>query len=158
MENALSTINLLPSTYDQIAKFVEQVRNEALNGNYNVLEVLIQLRAAQTAIEILNKDEEILEAATKEYDKHGEKTLDYNGVKITQKEVGVKYTYEDCKDTVWEFYASAEKNASDKKKDREKFLKTIQEPLTVVNEQTGEAETILPVSKTSKTTLSITLK
>jgi hypothetical protein len=156
--NALSTINEFPSTFDQINKFVSLVREEILSGEYNVLTALIQLRAAQQAIELLNKDEAILESAINEYSKYGEKTVDLNGVKIIQKEVGTKYDYEACGDTEWERYKSAEVFAADSRKNRETFLKSLREPLTVVNEETGETETILPVSKTSKTTLAITLK
>src|SRR3972149_12285362 len=114
--NAISTLNQLPSTLDQIATFVRSVKDEALSGDYNVLHRLIQLRAAQQAIEILNKDEELVEAAMKEYDKYGEKTVDVNGVKVTQKEAGVKYDYESCQDPEWELRKSDEVFSMDRRK------------------------------------------
>lgn len=158
MENALSTINLLPSTLDQITLFVSNVKDEALSGEYNVLEVLIQLRAAQQALETLNKDEEILESAMKEYDKYGEKTVDFGGVKITKKEAGTKYEYEACNDAKWHQFKTIEQVAAEQRKGRETFLKSLTEPMTVVDELTGETSVICPAPKTSKTTLAISLK
>jgi hypothetical protein len=156
--NAITTLNQLPSTLDQISQFVKKVKDEALSGEYNILEILIQLRAAQQAIEILNKDEEIMESAIDEYSKHSEKTVDFGGVKITQKETGVKYEYEVSGDYKWELYKSTESQYAGLRKEREKFLQTVKESFTIINEETGEIETINPVPKTSKTTLAVTLK
>lgn len=156
--NALSLINELPSTLDQVARFVSKVKEEALSGEYDPLEVLKQLRMAQKAIELLNKDEEIEEAAQKQHAKYGQKTVELTGATITSKEVGVKYEYSACGDTEWERYKSAESNAIENRKAREKFLQSLTAPITIVNEETGETETINPAPKTSTTKLVVTLK
>jgi hypothetical protein len=156
--NSLAKIQALPSTLDQIAKFVSGVKDEALSGDYNVLHVLIQLRAAQKALEILNQDQELLDAASKEYGKYGEKTVDLGGVKITSQEVGVKYDFSGCNDPEWSLYQSDEKFANDHRKEREKFLKGVTGSFTLIEEQSGETFVINPPCKTSKTTLAITLK
>ena len=158
MENATTTLNLLPSNTAQVALFVRKVKDEILSGEYNVLDVLIQLRAAQDAIDILNKDAEIVEAASKEYAKHGKKTLDYNSAKITEKESGVKYDYDGCCDPVHGKLKSDALFAAERLKERETFLKSLKDPVTIIDEQTGEVVKLNPPAKTSKTTLSITLK
>jgi len=158
MEPVTNTLNLLPSNTAQVALFVQKVKDEVLSGDYNVLDVLIQLRAAQDAIDILNKDSEIVEAASKEYAKHGQKTLDYNGAKITEKEAGTKYDYDGCKDPVHGKLKSDALFAAERCKERETFLKALKEPVTIIDEQTGEVVKLNPPSKTSKTILSITLK
>jgi hypothetical protein len=158
MNNAISTLNLLPSTLDQVARFVSKAKDEILSGEYNVLSVLVQLRAAQQAFDILNKDDEVIEAASKEYAKYGLKTVELGNAKIVQREVGVKYEFESSCDPEWERLQSAEKFAAEGRKARETFLKTLNSPMTMIDEQSGEVVTINPVPKTSKTTLAITLK
>lgn len=158
MKNALSIINELPSNLDQVALFVEKVKVEVLSGEYNPLEVLKQLRMAQKALEILNKDDEIEEAAQKEHAKHGTKSVEIFGAVFTQKETGVRYDYESCGDSEWGRYKSAETFAADNRKQREKFLQSLTEPITILNEETGQIETVNPAPKTSTTKLSVTLK
>lgn len=158
MENALSIINNMPSTLDQVARFVSKVKDEALSGEYNPLEVLKQLRMAQKALEILNKDEELEEAAQKEHSKHGVKTLELPGASVTIKEVGVKYDYEACNDRIWRLHKEDESMSAYNRKEREKFLQSIKDPITILNEETGQVETLNPAPKTSSTKLSVTLK
>jgi hypothetical protein len=158
MHNALSVINELPSNLNQVALFVERVKVEILSGQNNALEVLKQLRMAQKALDILNSDPEIEEVAQKEHAKHGQKTIEIFGATFTVKETGTKYDYTACKDTEWERYKSYESDAAENRKRREKFLQTLTAPITVVNEETGELETINPAPKTSTTKLSVTLK
>lgn len=158
METALSVINSLPSTYDQIAVFVRKVKDEALSGEYNPLEVLVQLRAVQKALEILNQDDELDQAAQREFDKFGQKTVDFNGVKITSQETGVKYDFKQCNDVVWNDYKVNEESYSIQRKARETFLKSLTAPTTIVDEETGDTMKVNPPSKTSKTKLAVTLK
>lgn len=158
MDNALSLINELPSTLDQVARFVQKVKEEALSGDYDPLEVLKQLRMAQKAIELLNKDEEIEEAAQKQHAKYGQKTIELTGATITSKEVGVKYEYEACGDPFWSICKAKEEANAGLRKEREKFLQSLKEPITLLNNETGEVETINPAPKTSTTKLVVTLK
>jgi hypothetical protein len=156
--NELDKINQFPSTFDQIARFVSQVKDEALSGDHNVLEVLIQLRACEKALEILNKDDELQEAAQKMYDSYGEKNLVLNGNKITTMEAGTKYAYEETGDPKWAEYDDGVKYYTGLRKEREEFLKTVKESFTVIDEKTGDMAKINPAPKTSVTKLKITLK
>lgn len=65
-----------------------------------------------------------------------------NGVELTPAEIGTKYDYESCKDTMWERLDADFKTAKARKEEREKFLKTIKGKVTVVDDETGEVATI----------------
>ena len=65
-----------------------------------------------------------------------------NGVELTPAEIGTKYDYESCKDTMWERLDADLKTAKARKEEREKFLKTIKGKVTVVDDETGEVATI----------------
>jgi hypothetical protein len=158
MGTEISTLNQLPSTTDQIATFVRHVKDEILSGEYNPLDVIVQLRAAQKALEVLNFDPEIEDAVSKEYAKHGQKTLKWNGADIVEKETGTRYDYSGCSDAKLVELKQAETLAAEARKDREAFLKTLKEPVTLVDESTGAIETVNPPVKMSKTSICVTLK
>jgi hypothetical protein len=158
MDNAISTLNQLPSTTDQISTFVRHVKDEILSGEYNPLDVIVQLRAAQKALEVLNADEEINVCVSKEYAKHGQKTLKWNGADIVEKETGTRYDYSGCGDVKLDALKQAETAATEARKDREAFLKSLKQPVTLVDEATGAVETVNPPAKTSKTSICVTLK
>jgi len=65
-----------------------------------------------------------------------------NGVELTPAEIGTKYSYESCQDTMWERLDADFKTAKARKEEREKFLKTIKGKVTVVDDETGEVATI----------------
>ena len=85
-----------------------------------------------------------------EWDK--DKREEIFGVKISKSEVGVRYDY--TKDGVWNDLNSELEPIKDKIKEREKFLKTLQQKVADID--TGEI--IEPPVKLSTTALKLSIK
>lgn len=98
----------------------------------------------------------IKEHAISEFDKYSQKQLDVAGFKIEKAETGVQY---DCsQDAKWCDLSRKEKEIGEKRKEREAFLKSLKEPVNIVDEDSGEMEKIYPAVKKSTTSLKFTLK
>lgn len=85
----------------------------------------------------------------------GEDIVKHNG-QFKLKEAGVRYDFSNCNDPEWRRLTEVITNFTNGLKEREKFLRTITKPTTIVDEQTGEVVTINPPIKTSTTTYAIT--
>ena len=84
MDNALSTIRLLPATKKELKTYKEKVKTEVLSGQYNALEVAGMLKAMEELTKALRSDGEIKTAIQEEAGKYPEKTIDYGNFKITK--------------------------------------------------------------------------
>jgi hypothetical protein len=156
METALSTINLLPSNKEQVKTFAAMLKNEILANDKDPLPILVQLKFIEKVIGDILKDEEIDYHFLKEfllYEK--EKEVIVNGAKLQQQETGVKYTYADSGDPVWNDLSKQIDELTEKRKERETFLKAIPYDAGIVDSDTGVFITRPP--KTSKTKVVVKL-
>lgn len=71
--------------------------------------------------------------------------------KVERREAGVKYDFSQCNHPGWELAAVAAKQAEQTRKAIEQTLRTIQKPIHVVDDETGEVYQIQPPAKSSKT-------
>jgi hypothetical protein len=151
METALSTISVLPSGKEQVAKFTRMLKDEILANDKNPLPILIQLKFIEKTVADVLKDEEIDYHFLKEfllYDKD-EKVI-VNGAELRQSEVGVSYKYADCGDPVWNDLNKQINELTEKKKEREKFLQNIPYDKGVVDPDSGVFITRPPKSSKTK--------
>jgi hypothetical protein len=156
METALSTINLLPSNKEQVKTFAAMLKNEILANDKDPLPILVQLKFIEKVIGDILKDEEIDYHFLKEfllYEK--EKEVIVNGAKLQQQETGVKYSYIDSGDPVWNDLSKKIEELTEKRKERENFLKAIPYDAGIVDSDTGVFITRPP--KTSKTKVVVKL-
>lgn len=72
------------------------------------------------------------------------------GVELSEGMTGVKYDFSKCGDLVFKDISDLASRVDRELKERQEFLKTIKEPLEVVNPDTGETYTINPPTKTGK--------
>jgi len=152
--DTLSTINLLPSNKDEVKRFSEKLISELLDGSEDIL---VAKRKLKCMAEIIKKVEAgIKESVLTEAEKHG-KTFEYKGAEFSISLLGVKYDYTQCNDTVWNELNSQETKIKETKKQRESFLKAVNESATVVNEGTGEVETIYPPAKSGSNGIKVKL-
>lgn len=150
---AISTINLMPSTNNEVDKMFALIKQEILSGNENPLKLEVQLKAMETLIKKLRSDNEIKEQMIDEGMKYPEKSFEMYGAKFNKTTVGVKYDFDVCQDSEWQDIKAHVENYKAKLKAREDFLKALKQP--VVNPDTGEM--IYPANKTGKETLSVKL-
>lgn len=152
--HALTLFGAVPRTYDEIHNFVYKAKKELLSGDFNPLDVEIQLKAMEEVIKQLRGDDEIKSAVIAEAEKYG-KSFDYRGCKISIREGGVSYDYAATGDSSWAMLDAEAKALSEQKKNREKFLQSLP-PEGTISPDTGEIMYAAP--RTSKTTIAVTLK
>lgn len=147
-ESAYGTLKLMPTNTQQIARFSKLLIEDVQNGNVNPLELLVMLRALERISEtVLDSIQSNIDQAK---DKYSEKHFDILGATVEKSEIAVRYKYETAKDVEWERRKAAVDAAMGLLKEREEFLRTLKEPLTAVDTDSGEVFTISPPLKTSK--------
>jgi hypothetical protein len=138
-----------------VSYYVEQVVKSIQDGEQNPLDVHLSRVKMEKILKGINDNPDIQDAVMKEFEKYGERTVEYKGALLQQQESGVKYDFSGCGDPVMDEYIRQLDDLKLKMKEREKFLKNI--PVSgIVDPETGSF--IYPPSKSSKTTIKTTLK
>jgi hypothetical protein len=134
----------------------DQLIEAVKSGEIDPLAVRIQIKAIEMVLERVNKEtiQNQLTAAAK----YPEQKFEFLGAYIQKTEHGTKYNYAGCGDTIYEELAKTADKANEALKVRCEFLKTLKEPLRVVDESTGEIVLIHPPVKTSTSGLNISIK
>ena len=130
--------------------YVEQVLNSIREGEQNPLDVHLSRVKMEKILKGINDNSDIQDAVMKEFEKYGERTVEYKGALLQQVETGVKYDYSGCNDPVMDNYLKLQEELKDKIKERAKFLNNL--PTSgVVDPETGAF--VYPPGKSSKTTI-----
>lgn len=138
-------MTLLPSTSSQITAFTNGIVRSVQEGNVNPLDVMLQIRAMERSIESIAK--QIQENVIREADKYPGIEFTFKGNNLVKGDVSTKYDYSVCNDTVWERLKVDADSAKEKLSERETFLKALKEPITIVDELTGEVVKVNPPLK-----------
>ena len=153
---AMSALRLMPSTASEIGRFSKQLIEGVQEGNINPLELLVMLRALEGVSETVR--DAIKTNVQNAADKYNEKSFEVFGARVEKSEVGVKYNYEMCGDQIWERHSVDERTAAELRKQREVFLRSLTEPMTVVDKDSGEISEIRPPLKRSQSGVKVFLK
>lgn len=154
--NPISLLHLNPSSAQQISFFAASVVNEVKNGTESPLRVLIQLRAMEKASKQIL--EGIKDNILTESEKYPGQSWEMWGNRIEKAELGVKYDYSHCGDTLYERLQSDFDAAKSRLEARCDFLKALSEPITIIDELTGEVVKVMPPQRTSTSGLRVTIK
>ena len=153
-----SILSLFETNKAQRATFVSDIIARLEQGSANPLVVHLQAKSMIEIAEALIADLSYREILLDEATKHG-KAFDYQSAKFSIREVGTKYDYSKCEDLkLLELQKEAEL-ATIVLKARQDFLKVV--PIAGVlftDEITGETYKIYPPSKSSTTSVTVTLK
>jgi len=152
MENAISYLNVLPQTKEEIKSFASKVKESYLLGEENPLKLHIQLKSFEILLKTIKDDKEIKEAILNEVEKYGAKNFEDFGAKISITERGT-YDYSNCNHSEYNELLKELSELTEKKKKIELMLQSIDRP--VGDADTGEI--INPAQKKSNTIISITL-
>lgn len=152
---AIQVIDICPTTKQQCADFVQKLISEVDAGTVNPLDLHIKLVAIEKALGEVKKA--ISDGVLREAEKYGQKTFAHQSAEITVCAVKTEYDYKVSKDSEWERLDSEINDLTDRKKEREKFLKSLGKPMTLVNEESGEIDTIYPPLKIQKDGIRVTL-
>jgi hypothetical protein len=154
-ESAISILRKLPESKSQADNFVRLIRESIENGETDVLLAYKNISMLEHIFKKLKSDLIIKDVVLEEAERFNQKTFEYQNTKFTIKEVGSTYKYERCNDTVWNDLSEKIKELTDKRKEREAFLRTIKRGMEIYNE---EGTLIEPPIKQSTTAVTVTLK
>jgi hypothetical protein len=127
-------------------------------GELNPLDIHYQVKAMEDFIKVLTGNTRYKDYVLTEGMKHG-KSFEFNGSKMEIKETGVKYDYSNCGDQEWSALEVEINRRKELQKEREKYLKSVPaEGVEIVSNETGEVIKVYPPSKTSTTSIAVTLK
>ena len=154
MTTTLSILRQLPETKAEIQLFADKTIDMIKEGCEDPIDLSIRLKALEETIKQIRAG--IKDIALEEAEKNG-KEFDYKSAKISIGAVGVKYDFSNCQDTEWELLDSEVKFATDRKKERESFLKNIKGQITTVDTETGETNTIYEPIKSGSENIKITI-
>lgn len=161
MTQELQSTNLLSlfdTTKAERQEFINDVLVKLDEGNLDPLKVHLQVKSMESIIEGLTKSETYKSFVLDAAQKHGSKTFEFGNASIQIKEAGTKYDYSQCGDVVYDKMKAEANELNEKVKAREKFLQTINGFITVLDPETGQVLCLYPPSKSSSTTVSVTLK
>jgi hypothetical protein len=149
MKQNLTINNEWIPNQESIKEITNSFVTPILNGDVQIEKGIVILRALKKAIE--DAEEKLYDDVVEEIFKYGKEGASIHGAKITIKEVGVKYDFENCADVIWNDLNNQIKELTDKRKEREAFLKTLTKQFTYVDDSTGEIITINPAIRKSTT-------
>lgn len=153
MENALSTLSVLPVNKTELKTFIASAKGAILSGYNNPLEALKSIKMLETIAKELRGDKEVMEYVQSESDNYNEKAFNFCGCDFQKREIPV-YDYSACEDSELDMMENNLKLLSEQIKARKKFLITIKDHY--INQETGEV--IKPPVKTIKSSIAITIK
>jgi hypothetical protein len=146
------------TTKEERSQLVREIFDEVLNGRINPLELHLRLKSAEEVIKQLTGLKRYKAILLDEAEKHG-KSFNYQTAKIDISEVGVKYDYSGCGNSILEKLYEDKSLIDEAIKSIETYHKGLPSAgLQVVNPETGEVETHYPPSKSSTTSVAVTLK
>ena len=142
-----------------VSHYVNSMIEAVENGEISPMDLYVNLKKAGKIIDSVLDSETVKESVTREYHKYGTREVDYKGVTLVQSETGVKFDYSGCQDRVITELELMKKELDEKIKARHKYLKNLPpEGVTIVDEETGEVNTLYPPSRSSLTTIKATVR
>jgi hypothetical protein len=149
--NPLEVLNLIDAK--SCDRFAHDMAALVQQGHVDPIQVRVLISAWEKAFKSLKTA--IEPEVAREAEKHG-KSFEFMGAKCEWVPTYTEYDY--SRDVTWENLKQAVEKATEKRKEREAFLKTVKEPFKQVDEETGEVMQIYPPVKKQTEGLKITIK
>jgi len=151
-----AVLQLLNAEKKSLEQFANSIIQDVKEGRSNPLEIQILIKKYEY---VLNEIKENIKVNVNiETVKYGEKPFEYGGATCHYTPTRTEYNFESCGDSTWLTLDREIKELSEKRKQRENYLKSLTETMTVVNSESGEIETVYPAQKSQTYGLKVTLK
>lgn len=150
----LSKVNF--SQKAEIASFANKIANMAIDGEVNPLQMWVEIKAIESALEQAKKKFEDL--ALEEAEGFGQKNFSYKGANVQVKESGVKFNFEEVGHKRYNAIMEEIAQLKVEAKNIETIMKAHSDVWVETDTATGETYEVAPVARQSKTTLAITFK
>lgn len=152
---AIELVGMFAETSVQCDVFSDQVIRSVKDGEVSSLKVQLHIKAMERAFERILK--EIKDNVLSEADKYPGNEFEFMGNKIQKGSVFTVYDYASCKDEVWDRFDVDAKTATERRKERETFLRALKAPMDVIDSN-GEAVKLYPPIKKETPGIKITIK
>jgi len=143
----LSVIRLMPESKEQVELFVNMAVNQILSGEVDAYEIAVYLKTMEDVVKGIRDNRDVKDMLIEEI---GDK-VEIGNAKISVVETS-KYDYSE--DSKWKELENTIKLATEKRKNREKLLQTLEKE--VADPDSGEI--IKPATKSVSKTIRVTLK
>lgn len=151
-------LSLFETTKEQRSTFVADIIERLDNGEIDPIKAHLQIKAMESIVKDLNANEHYKAAVLAAAEKNGRKFSAFNA-EFAIKEMGVKYDYTYCGNTDLLLKQQQLEKLAAEIKELQDFLKKVKpEGVTVVDEETGAVNKFYPPSKSSTTSVVVTLK
>lgn len=154
--SAYGVMRLLPDTKTGVEIFSKQLVNAVKEGEVNPLRLKAMFKIMEKVAEKV--DAEIKDNLLSEAGKYSEKKFNAFGFEIEKVEVATKYAYTACGDPIYNERIQKLEEAKKQVDERAAFLKALREPLTLVDDASGEVATVRPPVKKSSEGLKFSMK
>lgn len=144
---AMGVFRQLSVSKSGIEIFSRQIIQSVQNGETDPLELLAFLKTLEKIVEAVKEGTK--DNIKNALDKYSEKSFDAFGVRFEKAEVGTKYDYSVCGDPIYNHRAQIAEEAAAQLKEREAFLKSLKEPINIVDDESGELARVIPPLKKS---------
>lgn len=152
-----SILALFQTTKEERQSFALALISEIENGNVDPLKVHLQVKCMEDLIKAITENTVYKKYVLEHAEKFGQKSFQYENAKVEIKEVGTKYDFSQCGDPLYRDAEEISESAKANLKQRAEFLKTVPvKGLEMVIED--EVVTVYPPSKSSTTSIAISLK
>lgn len=138
-----------------VSYYVDMVLKSINEGEQNPLDIHLSRVKLEKILKGINDNPDIQDSVIREFEKYGERIVNYKGAVLQQQEAGVKYDFSGCGDPIIEDLLKQQEELKEKINERVKFLKFIPES-GIVDPETGAF--IYPPAKTSKTIIKTTMQ
>lgn len=152
-----SILALFQTTKEERQSFTLDLISKIESGEANPLKVHLQVKCMEEIIKLLNSNTVYKKAILEAAEQYGQKSFDFMNSKIEIKEIGTKYDYSQCGDPVQRELAARSEEIGAELQARQKFLQTV--PAKGMELKIDdEVVTVYPPSKSSTTSIAVTLK
>ena len=139
-------------------KIMADMSLQEIFDNGKIIEAAEALTIMENFAKELRGNKQFTDYVLDEVSKNG-KQLETQSAKIELAETGVKYDFSKCGDFIFDQLSQQLESIEAQLKERKEFLKTVPSSgLSILDETTGQVNTVYPPSKTSSSTYKITLK
>jgi hypothetical protein len=156
LELTPSTLQLFHTTKEQRQEFVHNIVQAIENGETDAIKVHLFIKSMEDLVKRVNDDATYKQYLLDAAERNGKKFTAFNA-EFQIKEVGSRYDYSQCNDPEIEELEYQINQLTEKLKGRYKFLQTV--PPSGMDIRVGdEMITVYPPSKSSTTSVTVTLK
>lgn len=151
-----SVMALFDANKQALNQFAETVIQSVKDGNENPLKIHALIKKQEFALEQIKKG--IKEEVKTEASKYGEKPFMFAGAECHLTSVKTEYDYSVCNDKELNNLNKQIETLKKQLKQREEMLKSLGNPIQLLDGETGEVYTVYPPMKKTETGAKVSLK